>query len=191
MGTVSEARSGQSTVLVVMGVSGVGKTTIARSLAARLGWDFADGDEFHPQANIDKMASGHPLTDEDRWPWLRAIATWITDHGASGQGGVVACSALKRAYRDILRGPGVVFVYLAGDRATIARRIGARHGHFMPSSLLDSQLAALEPPDPDESAITVDVGAGPSQIVDQVVRQLRSVPGSASATVSRNRVTPG
>lgn len=181
-GALSEQFGTGATVLVVMGVSGVGKTTIARSLAARLGWDFADGDEFHPQANIDKMASGHPLTDDDRWPWLHAIAEWIAEHVSAGRGAVVACSALKRSYRDILRGPGVVFVYLAGDRATIARRIGGRHGHFMPESLLDSQLAALEPPGPDESAIAVDIGPGPSQIVDQVVRQLRSAPGASQVT---------
>lgn len=158
-----------------MGVSGAGKTTIARSLATRLGWDFADGDGFHPQANIDKMAAGQPLTDEDRWPWLGAISDWIRDRVAVGHGAAIACSALKHSYRDVLRGPGVVFVLLAGDRATIAQRLRGRHGHFMPAALLDSQLETLEPPTADECAITVDVAAGPSEIVDEIVGRLGSL----------------
>jgi carbohydrate kinase (thermoresistant glucokinase family) len=158
-----------------MGVSGAGKTTIARALAARLGWDFADGDGFHPQANIDKMAAGQPLTDDDRWPWLRSVADWIRDHTDAGRDAVIACSALKRSYRDVLRGPGVVFVLLAGDRDTIAERLRARHGHFMPIALLDSQLATLEPPASDECAITVDVAASPSEIVDEILAQLGSL----------------
>ena len=163
-----------------MGVSGAGKTTVARALAGRLGWEFADGDGFHPQANIDKMAAGRPLTDEDRWPWLRAIADWIGRHAAAGRGAVIACSALKRRYRDVLRAPGAVFVLLTGDRATIAKRLRERHGHFMPAALLDSQLDDLEPPTVDERAITVDIAAGPSEVVDEIVAQLDDVARRAS-----------
>lgn len=169
------AHSQGPSVLVVMGVSGAGKTTVARALAARLGWEFADGDEFHPRANIDKMAAGQPLTDADRWPWLRVVADWIRRRIAAGDSGVIACSALRRSYRDVLRGPGVVFVMLAGDRETIAARLRARHGHFMPAALLDSQLATLEPPAADECAITVDISAGPSEIADEIVGRLGSL----------------
>lgn len=160
------------TLLVVMGVSGSGKTTIGRMLAARLSWPFAEGDDFHPPANIDKMASGHPLTDEDRWPWLAAIGRWIDERIEAGDSGVVTCSALKRSYRDVLRRPEVTFVNLTGDRTAIAERVAARHGHFMPAALLDSQLATLEPPDADERVIPVDLALPPSEIADQVVRAL-------------------
>lgn len=160
------------TLLVVMGVSGSGKTTVGRMLAARLAWPFAEGDDFHPPANIDKMASGHPLTDEDRWPWLAAIGRWIDERIEAAEDGVVTCSALKRSYRDVLRRPEVAFVHLTGDRAAIAERVAARHGHFMPAALLDSQLATLEPPDADERVIPVDLALPPSEIADQVVRAL-------------------
>jgi len=153
-----------SLVVVVMGVSGSGKSTVGRELAARLGVPYAEGDDFHPPANVAKMASGQPLTDTDRWPWLRALAGWITEHSASG--GVVTCSALKRAYRDLLRGAAVRvwFLHLAGDRSVLAPRLAARAGHFMPASLLDSQLADLEPLGPDEPGLTVDVTAAPVEI---------------------------
>lgn len=160
------------TVLVVMGVSGAGKTTVARMLAVRLGWVFADADDFHPQATIDKMARGEQLTDEDRRPWLAAIATWIDGRTVAGSSAVIACPAFKRSYRDVLRTPGVVFVHLTGDRELIAGRIAARHGHFRPAELLDSQLAALEPPGADERAVTVDVSPGPSLIVDEILALL-------------------
>jgi gluconokinase len=139
--------------IVVMGVSGSGKTSIGEGLAARLGVPLLEGDQFHPKANIDKMSSGTPLTDEDRWPWLDAIARAIRE--ADG-GVIVACSALKRAYRDRLRagaGRGVVFIFLDGSRETIASRLASRKGHFMPPSLLDSQFATLEPPGAGEAGI--------------------------------------
>lgn len=169
------------TVLVVMGVSGSGKTTVARMLAARLGWAFAEGDEFHPQANIDKMASGHPLTDDDRWPWLAAIARWIRAQQEAGVSAVVTCSALKRRYRDVLRAGDTVFVHLTGTRELLAARISARHGHFMPAALLDSQLADLEPPDPDEAAVTADVTPSSPEIVDDIVAALAARTRVASA----------
>jgi gluconokinase len=132
-------------VVVIMGVSGSGKTTIAALLAGRLQWEFEDGDWLHPAANVDKMHSGVALTDEDRRPWLQAIAAWIDQTRRAGRHGVVACSALKRRYRDVLIGarPDVRLVYLKGDEALIARRIAARHGHFMPAALLHSQFEAL------------------------------------------------
>jgi gluconokinase len=156
-------------VIVVMGVSGSGKTTVGRALAERLGVPYAEADEFHPRANVDKMAAGRALTDDDRWPWLRAIAAWID---AQAGGGVVTCSALKRAYRDLLRAETdhVWFLHLHGDRALIASRIGGRSGHFMPASLLDSQFADLEPLTPDEPGLVVDVAAPPEEIVETVLR---------------------
>jgi carbohydrate kinase (thermoresistant glucokinase family) len=163
------------TVLVVMGVSGVGKTTIGVGLADALGWAYQEGDALHPPANVAKMAGGTPLTDEDRWPWLRAIAEVIDAWRAAGRSGVVTCSALKRAYRDILIGerPDVRLVYLQGDRAVIGRRMAARKGHFMPPGLLDSQLATLEPPTADERPITVGVAGSPEEIVAAVLAKLK------------------
>jgi gluconokinase len=140
------------TILVVMGVSGSGKTTIAKALADRLGWAFEEGDDLHPGSDIAKMRSGHPLDDRDRWPWLEKVAEWIDGWRQTGKSGVITCSALKRSYRDFLvRGrPDVRLLYLHGDVELIAARLTARKGHFMPASLLDSQLATLEEPDPDE-----------------------------------------
>jgi carbohydrate kinase (thermoresistant glucokinase family) len=163
------------TVVVMMGVSGSGKTTIASAVAQRLGWTLLEGDSFHPPSNVAKMAAGHPLTDEDRWPWLHAIADAIDAKRAAGESAVVACSALKRAYRDILVGkrPDVVLVYLKGSKALIGKRMAARKGHFMPSALLDSQFATLEEPAPDEHAIVVSVDAEPAVIVDEVLRKIR------------------
>ena len=157
-------------VLVVMGVSGSGKTTIAALLAGRLGWDFEDGDDFHPAANVAKMHAGTPLTDEDRWPWLHSIAAWIDATRAGGHG-VVACSALKRAYRDILIGSrtDVRLVYLRGSRTLIARRQAARTGHYMPASLVDSQFDALEEPGPDETPLVVSVEPKPLRIVQNIL----------------------
>lgn len=159
------------TVLVVMGVAGCGKTTIGRLIAEGRGWEFQEGDALHPPANIAKMAGGTPLTDDDRWPWLRAIAAVIDGWREAGKSGVVTCSALKRAYRDILIGsrPEVRVVYLRGDRPLIAGRMAAREGHFMPPALLDSQFATLEEPGPDERPITVDIGPMPEAIVAVVV----------------------
>jgi gluconokinase/shikimate kinase len=159
-------------VLVLMGVSGCGKSTVAALLAGRLSWDFEEGDELHPPANVAKMASGHPLNDDDRRPWLALIAAWIRERTDAGQPGIITCSALKRSYRDILRGDRVVFVYLAGTRELIAKRLAARHGHFMPAALLDSQFADLEPPAPDENAVTVDISVGGSAEADEIIARL-------------------
>lgn len=164
--------SGQLPVLVVMGVSGSGKSTIAGLLAGRLGWDLTDGDDLHPAANVAKMAAGHPLDDDDRWPWLAKVAGWIRAHTGSARPGVITCSALKKSYRDVLRGDHVVFVYLAGDRDEIARRLAVRHGHFMPPALLDSQLATLEPPTPDENSITVSVAGRPEVEAQEIITRL-------------------
>lgn len=164
--------SSRPEVLVVMGVSGSGKSTVARILVDRLGWDFAEGDDMHPQANIDKMAAGHPLNDEDRRPWLAKIAAWIHEHLDAGQPGIVTSSALKRAYRDQLRAPGVVFVHLTGSRELLADRIGHRRGHFLPPSLLQSQLDILEPPDADEAAVVLDVAPDPDTIAEEILRDL-------------------
>lgn len=161
-------------VVVVMGVSGSGKSTVASLLAGRLGWEFEDGDDFHPAANVEKMQAGTPLTDEDRWPWLAAIAAWIDRVRTEGRHGVVTCSGLKRAYREILVGdrPDVRLVYLKGDRELIGRRMAARHGHFMPTSLLDSQFRTLQEPAPDENPLVISVGGTPQAIVDGIVGAL-------------------
>ncbi len=160
--------------LVVIGVAGSGKTTVARELAQRLGCPFADADDFHPPANVAKMSAGIPLSDEDRWPWLDAIAAWIRARTAAGETAVVTCSALRRAYRDVLRAasPDVRFVHLAGPRELLSARIGGRRGHFMAASMLDSQLAILEPLAPGEPGITVDVTPPPPEIVSGILKQL-------------------
>lgn len=164
----------QPIVLVFMGVSGCGKTTVAALLAARLGWRFEEGDSLHPPSNIDKMKAGHPLTDEDRAPWLERVAAWVGECLAAGENGLITCSALKRSYRQVInrRGAGVEFVYMAGTRALIEARLAARHGHFMPAALLDSQLADLEEPGADEPAIRVDIGPTPADIADKLVVML-------------------
>jgi len=164
--------------LVVMGVSGSGKSTIADGLAARLGWRYEDGDRFHPPRNVAKMSAGHPLTDEDRRPWLQAIAGEIDRVCIAGQRAVIACSALKRAYRDILvhGRDDVRIVFLNGTEDLIADRLAARKGHFMPAGLLASQFKTLEPPQPGERPITVSIDASVDAIVDDVIRQLKLVP---------------
>jgi gluconokinase len=161
--------------VVVMGVSGSGKSTIADRLAARLGWRFEDGDGFHPPANVAKMSAGQPLTDEDRWPWLQAIADEIDRLSAAGQRAVIACSALKRAYRDILvhGRDDIRIVFLNGTQDLIADRLAARKGHFMPPGLLASQFRTLQPPQPDERPITVSIDAPVEAIVDDIVSQLK------------------
>ncbi len=150
-------------VVVVMGVSGSGKTTIAALLAGRLHWDLADADSFHSPANVAKMRSGSPLTDEDRWPWLRAIAASIDAERAAGRHGVVTCSALKRSYREIIIDgrADVRLVYLKGEFDLIVHRMVARHDHFMPAALVRSQFETLEEPTPDENAIVVSIEATP------------------------------
>jgi gluconokinase len=155
-----------------MGVSGSGKSTVGRLLANRLGADFEEGDELHPAANVAAMKAGHPLGDAERAPWLRRVADWLDAQRAAGRPGVITCSALKRRYRDGLRGPGVVFVYLEVDRAELADRLAHRIGHFMPAELLDSQLADLEPLEPDETAVTIEASGPPSEQVDRIVAAL-------------------
>lgn len=161
-------------VLVLMGVSGCGKSTIAALIAGRLHWEFEEGDDLHPAANVAKMAAGHPLDDSDRMPWLAKVADWIDDRIDAGENGVITCSALKRSYRDILnrRRAGVLFVYLAGSRELIASRITARQGHFMPAGLLDSQFGALEEPADDEPAIRVEIGRKPKSIAKTIISEL-------------------
>ncbi|NWF28562.1 gluconokinase [Streptomyces sp. PKU-EA00015] len=163
-------------VVVVMGVAGTGKTTIGPLLAAALGVPYAEGDDFHPPANITKMSAGTPLDDDDRRPWLDAIGAWA--HERAGHGGVVSSSALKRVYRDRLRAaaPGVVFLHLTGDRALIERRMTERKGHFMPTALLDSQFATLQPLGDDEAGVAVDVSGSPEEITERAVAALRALP---------------
>jgi gluconokinase len=152
-------------LIAVMGVSGSGKTTVGAALAQRLRVPFGDADDFHPQANIDKMSAGIPLDDADRTPWLVEIGTWLAAHVDSG--GVVSCSALKRGYRDTLRvaAPTTLFVHLAGDQDVVRKRVAGRPGHFMPASLVATQFAALEPLDPDERGIEIDL----DQPVDSII----------------------
>jgi gluconokinase len=160
--------------LIVMGVSGSGKSTIATALAERLGWTCEDGDKFHPASNVAKMSAGHPLTDEDRWPWLRAIADEIARVCEADGRVVIACSALKRTYRNVLRRDrtDVRFVFLDGSQSLIAQRLAQRKGHFMPPGLLDSQFRTLEPPQADERPIIVSIDAPVEIIVSNIVVQL-------------------
>lgn len=156
---------------VVMGITGSGKSTVGARLAKALSVDFVEGDNYHPPENIRRMAAGIPLTDDDRADWLRALAARLREASESGAGLVVTCSALKRSYRDLLRAaaPEVQFVYLKGSRALISERVSGRRGHFMPVSLLDSQLATLEEPGADEHVWTCDIGHPSQQIVDEIV----------------------
>jgi len=161
-------------IIVVMGVSGSGKTTVGAMLAGRLHWVYAEADDFHPLANIEKMAAGHPLTDEDRKPWLAAIGAWIDKQIEAGQPGVVTCSALKRAYRDELRAgrPEVRLVYLHGDRDLIAARLASRHGHFFHADMLDTQFRDLEEPTPEEQVLVVPISGTPAEIVAEILADL-------------------
>lgn len=160
--------------LIVMGVSGSGKSTIGEKLAQRLAFRYEDGDKFHPPANVAKMSAGHPLTDDDRWPWLQAIADEIDRICLAREHAVIACSALKRAYRDVLvHGRNDVrIVYLQGSQQLIADRLAERKGHFMPPGLLDSQFKTLEPPAAREHAVTASIEGSVDEIVDDIVRQL-------------------
>ena len=163
---------GSATFLILMGVAGSGKTTLGEALSRRLGWEFRDADRFHPPANIAKMSAGTPLQDADRWPWLQAIRNHMVSEHAAGRSGIIACSALKQTYRDLLGGAGdpwVRFVHLSGSRDLIEGRMRAREGHFMPVSLLDSQFATLESP---ADAITLDIASPPEALVDEVLRRL-------------------
>ena len=160
-------------IVIVAGVSGSGKSTVGALLAGRLGWRFADADEFHPAANVEKMRAGVPLTDEDRRPWLRAIAAWLDERIAAGEQAVITCSALKRSYRDLLLAgrPQARMVFLAPDREMLARRLAVRHGHFFPEELLGSQFTDLEPPQPDERVVTV-APAGAQATADAIIAVL-------------------
>ncbi|GLW55757.1 gluconokinase [Kitasatospora phosalacinea] len=168
------AENQQPPVVVVMGVSGVGKTTVARLLADRLDLPYAEADDFHPAANIAKMSAGTPLDDRDRLPWLQALGGWLGERSAAGSGGVVTCSALKRRYRDVLRTacPDAFFLHLSGSHDLVGDRMAHRTGHFMPTSLLDSQYAALEPLQADENGTVLDVGADPDTLVGRAVTAL-------------------
>lgn len=166
-----------ATHLVVMGVAGAGKTTLAEALSARLGWAMAEADDFHPASNVAKMNSGTPLDDEDRWPWLTAIRDWMTAQAGAGQSTVLTCSALKRSYRNLLSGASgkVIFLHLDGDRGLLGKRIENRTGHFMPSTLLPSQLATLEPLTEEEIAtgsLVLDISRTPAQLVEDVLSAL-------------------
>ncbi len=161
--------------MVVMGVAGSGKTTVGMEIAHRLGAVFIEGDQLHPAANVAKMAAGAPLTDEERRPWLEAIGAQLRGHVMEGDSVVAACSALRRAYRDILRvssGVDLLFVHLAGSRALIGGRLGQRRGHFFPPKLLDSQFATLEPPQRDEWHIVADGSLLPEDMVAQIMREI-------------------
>ncbi len=169
--------------LIVMGVSGSGKSTIADTLAMRLGWTYEDGDRFHPASNVAKMSAGQPLTDDDRWPWLQAIAGEIDRVCEAGGHVVIACSALKRTYRDILvhGRDDVRIVFLAGTQDLIADRLARRKDHFMPPGLLASQFATLEPPDTGENPVTVSIAGSVETIVDDIIRQLGLAPVDSGA----------
>jgi gluconokinase len=169
-------------MVIVMGVCGCGKSTVGRVLARALGYEFLDADDFHPQANVAKMAKGVALTDDDRWPWLDAVVAAMHERAARGSGAVIACSALKEAYRESLRrGGGAVdevrIVYLKGDAATIAPRLASRSGHYMPASLLESQFAALEEP---RDAIVVDIRQTTEEQARQIAAALKSTSDSAA-----------
>ena len=161
-------------VLVIMGVSGSGKTTIALNLATRLGWTYEEGDALHSAANVAKMHAGIPLDDDDRRPWLEAVAAWIDNQRAQGLPGIITCSALKRKYRAVIIGKrqAVPLIYLRGSFELISRRLAQRHGHFMPAGLLQSQFDTLEEPGPGENPVTVDVGPAPDEIANEIVRRL-------------------
>ena len=176
--TAPSKRLALPVVLVLMGVSGCGKTTVAEIIAQRLRWPFEEGDALHPPENVAKMHAGHPLDDADRAPWLARVADWVDARLDAGESGVITCSALKRQYRELIdrRGRDIEFVYLHGSRELIASRLAGRQGHFMPSSLLDTQFATLEEPGPDEPAIRVEIGAAPEVIAAEIIDALGLAP---------------
>jgi len=159
-------------ILVVMGVAGTGKSTVAGLLASHLNWELQEGDDLHPAANVAKMSAGIALDDDDRWPWLDAIAGWIQQKDERGEPGIITCSALKRSYRDRLRGPNVIFIFLNGSRAVIEARLASRRHHFMQPGMLESQLATLEPPTSDENVLVVNLASTPEEEVAEVLHSL-------------------
>lgn len=179
---MAERARSATAILVVMGVSGVGKTTVGIGIASALGWVFAEGDDFHSAANVAKMHAGHPLTDEDRWPWLRAIGAWMDGQIEAQRSAVVTCSALRRTYRDLLRAgrPEVTFCEVDAPADLIADRIQVRKGHYMPPSLLPSQLAAMEPLADDEPGVHVSAADTPDQTVRQALTKLGLTPPAGS-----------
>jgi gluconokinase len=160
--------------VVVMGVSGSGKTTLGKAIAEHLDWQFQEGDELHPRANVEKMSRGEPLTDEDRWPWLDAVGRWMDARADAGESAVLTCSALRRAYRDRLRSgrPGVRFCHVLVSAETVRERLQRRHGHYMPASLLPSQLATLQPLEEDEPGVTVSAEGDPADVLAEALRGL-------------------
>jgi gluconokinase len=171
---MSSSDAPSTTTIVVMGVSGSGKSTVAATLVDRLGWEFAEGDDFHPAANVEKMRAGQPLDDEDRWPWLRTLAAWIGEHERAGRDVVVTCSALKRSYRDLLCDghPSVWFAHVTADPELIRERMEHRTNHYMPASLLHSQLATLEPLEDDEPGARISGAGAPASVVDELLAVL-------------------
>jgi gluconokinase len=165
--------AGEPLHLVFMGVSGSGKTTAALAVHERLGWEFAEGDDFHPPENVEKMSAGIPLTDDDRWGWLRSLADWTAERDRAGTPTIISCSALRRSYRDVLRrgGEGTFFVHLTGDKGLLLQRMSSRE-HFMPPTLLESQLDTLQPLQPDEAGMAVDVADPPARIATMVLARL-------------------
>jgi gluconokinase len=183
-------------IVIVAGVSGSGKTTVGAMLAGRLGWPFADADDFHPAANVEKMRAGIPLTDDDRWPWLRAIGAWMDEHTARNSSAVITCSALKRSYRDLLLDgrPQALMVFLAADRDVLTRRLAARHGHFFPSQLLGTQFDALEPPGADEHVVSIVPADDPAATVAAILAVLcptESRPGACDVAGGAHEAETG
>lgn len=176
---MGEDAAGRTTSVVVMGVSGSGKSTVAAGLVERLGWDFAEGDEFHPAENVAKMSAGIPLTDEDRWPWLRSLADWIGEHETAGKNCIVTCSALKRSYRALLCDghPSVWFAHVTAEAELIRDRMAHRSGHYMPVSLLDSQLALLEELGDDEPGVRISGAGSADSVTEDVLSALSSERG--------------
>lgn len=181
--TIDDGTSEGAPQIIVMGVSGSGKSTIGALIAGALGVPFVDGDSLHPQSNIEKMAGGQPLNDDDRWPWLATVGTSLADAGRQGAGMVIACSALRRAYRDAIlaAAPKTRFVHLAGSREVLASRLEGRSDHFMPPALLDSQFATLEPLGEDEPGIVVDINQQVPAIVSEAVTKLGSPTSTPAA----------
>jgi gluconokinase len=160
-------------IVIIFGVSGAGKTTVGKLLARELGWRFIEADDFHPSGNIQKMRSGHPLTDKDRWPWLERLRQQIQRSLSTGENAILACSALKRAYRDRLRVSNETkFVFLRGDYVLVEKQLRSRHGHFMNAKLLRSQFADLEEPKPDEDVLTIELRRKPQELVEEIKAKL-------------------